>query len=191
MAFVKATIQILSALVGTGIKASIRKGKSTGAKMSLGITTATAKELDWTDGNMLEVMIGEGEHHGLIRVRKNNSVGEAKVERRETAKGSWFQVQLGCQPAFVDRSEAQRWCQWEKVEDGWIEIVLPKWADETAPRKSPRSDGGADIKTAHVNINAPVAKAPPVARQSVTASVMGDPPPGRREMLAKIGNIKG
>jgi hypothetical protein len=180
MAFVKATIQILSALVGTGIKASIRKGKSTGAKMSLGVTTATAKDLDWTDGNMLDVMIGEGEHHGLIRVRKNNSVGEAKVERRETAKGSWFQVQLGCQPAFVDRSEAQRWCQWEKVEDGWIEIVLPKWADETAPTKS---------KALPSSTSLPHRPAP--ARQTVTASVMGDPPPGRREMLAKIGSIKG
>lgn len=180
MAFVKATIQILSAIVGTGIKVSLRKGKSSSAKMSIGITTATAKQIDWVHGNMLEVLIGDGEHHGLIRLRKNNSVGDAKVDRRETAKGSWFQVQLGCQPSFVDRSEPARWCQWEIVEDGWLEIVLPKWADETAPR--------AKAVPSPVPNRIPAQQS---AKQSVTASMMGDPPPGRREMLDKIAAIKG
>jgi len=180
MAFVKATIQIVSALIGTGIKVSLRKGKVSGAKMSIGVSTATAKQLDWADGNKLEVLIGDGEHHGLLRLRKNNSAGQATVEKRETAKGAWFQVQLGNQPAFVDRAEPARWCQWEKVEDGWVEVVLPRWADETAPRKAPTPQPR------------PLGEVPTVPRnrQSVTASVMGDPPPGRREMLAKMGEMK-
>jgi hypothetical protein len=182
MAFVKARIEIVSALVGTGIKMSLRKGTKSAAKMTVGVSLSTAKELGWSDKDKIEVLIGEAEHHGLMRLRKNNSAGEAACTKRETAKGAWFQVQLGHQPAFVDRTEAARWCQWQKIEDGWIELVMPKWADETAPRKP-------------VSVNQeirPDRRAPEPVRRTVstaTSAIMGDPPPGRREMLKKMGEI--
>lgn len=180
MAFVKAHIEIKPASIGTGLKCSMRRGKKSAALMSLSLNASVAKLANVGNDDKIEVMIGDGEHHGLIRIRKNNSVGEAVAVGRDTGKGAFFLIKLGHQPAFVDRSEPACWCQFELVEDGWLEVVLPKWADETAPnRKSPPP--------------APARPAipPTPQRQTVTASVMGDPPPGRREMLAKIGNIKG
>lgn len=178
MAWAKAHIEIKPASVGTGIKVALRQSTKSPAKMSFSISETVGKKLGWSDGDKIEVMIGDGEHHGLLRLRKNNSVGQATVERREAAKGAWFSLKLGFQPAFVDRSEAAAWCQWEEA-DGWIEIVLPKWADETAPNRK-------------LHQAPPVRPAQPApARQSVTSSLMGDPAPGRREMLQKIGEIGG
>lgn len=180
MAFVKAHIEIKSASVGTGIKCSLKRTNKSAARMSFVLSAAVAKELDWSNEAKLEVLIGEGEHHGLIRLRKNNSAGEAAVEQRATAKGEWFNIRLGHQPSFVDRSEAAAWCQWEKVEDGWIEIVLPRWADETAPN---RKQAASPVP------NRVPQPQPQAGRANVTANLMGDPPPGRREMLAKVGKI--
>jgi hypothetical protein len=192
MAFVKATIEFKPASVGTGIKCSLRKGKTSPAAITFSLNTAIAKQASIADGDGIEVMIGEGEHHGLIRIRKNNSAANTKAEERTTGKGGFFLIKIGHQPAFINRSESSAWCQWE-VEDGWIEIVLPKWADETRPGK--RADGGANIKTTHTNINtAPLSKSLPLSKpqaKSVTASLMGDPAPGRREMMQKMGEMKG
>lgn len=176
MAFVKATIEIKPASVGTGIKASLRKTRKAAATLSFSLSGAVATELGWGDKDGIEILIGEGEHHGLIRVRKNKSAAQADLERRETGKGAWFQLKLGHQSAFVDRTETTAWCQWETVEDGWVEIVLPKWADETSPSKQ-KAAAQAPRPTPQ----------PAPTRQSVTASLMGDPAPGRREAVEKIG----
>jgi hypothetical protein len=178
MAFVKARIEIKPASVGTGIKATLRRTKKAAATLSLFVSATRALAFNIGDGDGVEVLIGDGEHHGLIRLRKNNSAGVAKAEKRATGKADFFVLKLGHQAAFVDRSEAAAWCQWEMVEDGWVEIALPKWADDTAPNRKP-----------------PVARAPvsavPVVKQSVTAGLMGDPPPGRRQMLEEAAKIVG
>lgn len=176
MAFVKARIEIKPASVGTGIKASLRKGKASAAKLVLSLSVARANGINIDDGDGVEVLIGEGEHHGLLRIRKNNSAGVAKAEKMNTAKGEYFVLRLGHQDAFVDRTESASWCQWERIEDGWTEIVLPRWAEETRPgRKAPEPANRAPaLPTA-----APIAR----VRQSVTSGLMGDPPPGRREMM--------
>lgn len=191
MAFVKATIEFKPASIGTGIKCSLRKGTKTAATISFSLNAAVAKAANIGDGDGIEVMIGEGEHHGLIRMRKNNSSADTKADGRTTGKGAFFLIKLGHQPAFVDRSEPSAWCQWEKVEDGWIEIVLPKWADETAPNR--KRAGGADIKPlfSAEQPRQPPLKAQPATPKNVTASLMGDPPAGRREMLEKIDKIAG
>ena len=182
MAWARATIEIKPATVGTGVKASLRKGRSAHAKMSISVTGSTMRGFGWKSGDGIEVMIGEAEHHGLIRIRKNASVAQTKVVEKTAVRGaSYLQVNLGHQPSFVNRSESAQWCQWEEV-DGWVEIVLPKWADETSPKRRspaeglmPPSGGSSGGK--------PKAAA-------VTASLMGDPPRGRREMLAQIGKVK-
>jgi hypothetical protein len=195
MAFVKATINFKPASVGTGIKCSLRKGKASAATITFSINASVAKQANIGDGDGIEVMIGEGEHHGLIRLRKNNSAADTKAEHRTTGKGAFFLIKLGHQPAFVDRSEPSAWCKWEKVEDGFIEILLPKWADETKPGRktvfgtAKPADGCTNIKTAHTNINTKPLAAQP--KKSVTANLMGDPAPGRREMLQKMGEMKG
>lgn len=174
MAWAKAHIEIKPASVGTGVKASLKRTNKSAARLSLTISSATGEGLGWSGGDKIEVMIGEGEHHGLIRLRKNNSAGQAELAYREMARGAWFSLRLGHQPAFVDRSESAAWCQWEKVEDGWIEVVLPTWADETAPSQKPTRQP-------------PAATAPTPARgANVTAALMGDPEPGRREQVEKL-----
>ncbi len=186
MAFVKAQIEIKPASVGTGIKVALRAGRGVHAKMAISVTGPTIKDLDWRDGDKIEVLIGEGEHHGLMRVRKNNSAGQAVVAEKAAVRGgSYLHVALGHQPAFVDRTETALWVRWERVEEGWIEIVLPKWADETASRKAAPPAPKAPYSSPSVA----AAREAPKRGQSVTAQLMGDPPPGRKEMLDKIGKI--
>jgi len=179
MAFERAKIVIKAASVGTGIKVSLAKFRGNTAKMKFSVTKAVAKDLGWSSGDKLEVLIGTGEHHGIMRVRKNNSVGEAEIVGRKAMKGDYFQISLGHQPMFVDRAEVARWCQFEKIEDGYVEIILPKWADDTAPRKAAAA-APASVPTG----------TPPIRKTAtVTANLMGDPPPGRRQMLDKVGTL--
>lgn len=185
MAWAKAHIEIKPASVGTGIKVSLKKVRSGSAKMSVSITGQTIKEIGWADGDGIEVLLGEGEHHGLMRLRKNASTAQVHVKERSAVRGgSFLQLSLGHQPAFVDRSEAAAWCQWEKVDEGWIEVVLPKWADETAPNR--KQSVAAPTKSAEEVRRGP--GRPPV--KNVTASLMGDPSPDRKAMLQRMGEMK-
>lgn len=178
MGFERAKIVTKTAVVGTGIKVSLAKVRGNTAKMKFSFSEQVAKTLGWSKGDKLEVLIGNGEHHGIIRLRKNNSVGDAELIHRKANKGDYYQIALGYQSMFVDRTEPSRWCQFEKIEDGYVEIILPRWADETAPAK----------KLAPTTIMSKPAPQP-VRSAAVTSNLMGDPPPGRREMLAKVGSI--
>jgi hypothetical protein len=154
----------------TGVSASLKSLRGAPAKLSFAITAEKARELGWVDGDMLEVLIGQDEHHGLVRLRKNHSVGTARVSRRKAMNDTtWFHVALGHVPAFVARSEPKKHCQNEVLDaaaGGWLEIVLPSWADETGKVK-----------------RAPVASSPVTtsARTGRDAAprMMGDPPKGR------------
>jgi hypothetical protein len=179
MPFERAIIINRDASVGTGIKISLSKVRNASAKMRLSVSDALAKQFGWSDKDKIEVLIGTGSDHGLIRMRKNASTGNAVVSVRKLMKGRTYAlINFGHQPAFVDRAEASRWCQFEQVDDGWLEIVLPKWAGETGPAKPKVSATPvAPIPAREPNIN-------------VTASLMGDPPPGRRQIMEKIGAMK-
>src|SRR5690606_18161746 len=94
------------ASAGTGVTATLRKGKTGSAKMNFTIRPDLASAWGWTAGDKLEVLIGNGEHHGLVRFRKNNSVGTVEVVRRAGVHGShYFTLTLGHLAAYVDRSE--------------------------------------------------------------------------------------
>lgn len=180
MPFEKAVIPHRSASIGTGIKVTLRRLKSA-ASMNFSISPTVAASLGWSAKDKLEVLIGTGTDHGKLRFRKNNSTGEAELTARKTIHGGgYLAVNIGHQPRFVDRRESARWCQWERVEDGWIEVVLPKWANETAIQAAKP----APAATQQINTT-PVRPA-----RDVTAMVMGDPPAGRREMLAKMGEMR-
>jgi len=185
MAFERAKIVIHAASVGTGIKVTLRKGKKGPAAMVFSVKGDIAQALGWAEGDKLEVLIGTGGDHGLLRFRKNNSNGDAVVKFKRAMKAiTYATISLGHQPAFVDRAEAGRWCQHETVDDGYLEIVLPRWAEETGPKRQqiavPSSSSPAR----------PISQPSAPAKRAVTASVLGDPPPGRREMLAKMGEMK-
>jgi hypothetical protein len=179
MGFERAKIEIKAASIGTGFKVTLGKMKKSSAKMKFSLTLALAKSFGWSDGDKLEVYLGTGSDHGMIRFRKNNSVGDAPVVFRKSAKGDWASVSIGHQPAFIDEGQSAAWVQFEQIDGGFVEVVLPRWADKTAPAK----------------LASPVAaqSARPIVPQrsaTVTAGIMGDPPPNRREMLAKMGGAK-
>lgn len=180
MAWERASVAIMPASIGTGLKISLKKIKGASAKMTVTLTGEAMKDAGWKDGDKIEVMFGTGEHHGLLRMRKNNSVGQAVVSERKAVRGGrYLTIALGVQDAFVDRSEPAAWCKWEKIEDGWFEIVMPKWADETAPRARQANRQPVDTNRS--------TGSPAPRGKSVTAEIMSDPEPGRREAAEKIG----
>ncbi|WP_457663672.1 hypothetical protein [Sinorhizobium medicae] len=134
MGFERARVVVNSATAGTGIKVTLRKGRYSQASMVFSIKGDIAQKLGWAEGDKLEVLVGTDGDHGLLRFRKNNSAGDAVVRFKNAMKGTRYaSINLGHQPRFIDRAEGGRWCQHEEVEDGYLEIVLPKWADETSP----------------------------------------------------------
>ncbi len=179
MAFERAKIVIKQASTGTGVKVSLAKVRGAQAKMKLSVNDALARTFGWADGDKLEVLLGTDEHHGIIRMRKNNSVGDAVVTYRKALHGGYVSIALGHQEMFIDRVEPAKWCQFERIDDGYVEIILPTWADETSPRKKPKP-----TMAPQVNVTAPS------SGKVVTPTLMGDPPPGRREMLDKIASVK-
>lgn len=87
------------------------------------------------------VQIGEFEHHGILRIRKAVDDAEVSLTVKATraGKGSrggyYHRLKLGHQPQFRAEPAKPETCKWEQIEDGWFEIVLPPWADETAPKR--------------------------------------------------------
>lgn len=187
MAFQKFTVQAkTSASAGTGAKATLTKHKSgkSPASLMISLTTTVAAMLGWATGDKLEVLVGDGSDHGLIRLRKNNSVGTAEVRTKKAAhNGTYVSISLGHVPAFVDRRESARHINFDFVDEhkptDWVEFVMPAWADETGPRAKPGVGGQTDtLRT----LTRAVGKT-----RDVAPALLGDPEPGRREKVAALG----
>jgi hypothetical protein len=163
---------------GTGLGVSLqRTGRGrVRAQLVFSLKPTIAEQFGWVDGDKIEVQIGTDEHHGIIRLRKSEA-GSAPLAYRQsgdgrTRGGPWFRLSLGYTPMFVDRSENKRWVLFEALEEGWIEVVLPAWADETGPKaKADRPRQSAGI--------AAVARPPAISSGELTSRMMGDPPKGR------------
>lgn len=177
MAFTTFTVVAKPSADGTGVAVSLKKIKST-SKAILGFTfrPAIIEKLGWSDGATIEVALGEDDHHGLLRIRPSES-GTAVLNHRQAGGaqkrgGPYFSLSLGHVPLYVDRSEPKKWVTFEAVEDGWLEIVLPRWADETSPK-------GVERKRQLTGGPAAVAPTPRPTAVERTGALMGDPPPGR------------
>lgn len=177
---VHAVVAASAAAGGTGMAVSLFKTRAKSkASLLVSMKPKTAEQLGWANGDLIAVQLGEAEHHGLIRLRKDPS-GTATLKLLKAGGagkrgGPYFRLGLGVVDAFVDRSEAKRWVSFDTVEDGWLELVLPAWADETSPNKRPRS-------------TALTITQPPMAREGVrdlAPHLMGDPPAGRSALAQK------
>jgi hypothetical protein len=178
MAWTKFTVENKTPGAGTGLKVALRKAKAGPTNMGLTILEDVGKKLGWSDMDKLEVMVGDGQHHGLLRLRKNNSVGTALVVGKKAIHDSYYlKVGLGHVPGFVDRSEAARWVRFEEAAEGWVEITLPLWAAETAPAGESR---GIAVRPAAVAQAAAFER----PKRNATSSLMGDPPPARSALAA-------
>lgn len=144
MAFRK--LEIASRETVSGCRAAlVMAGRS--KRVSLVVTLAGRIREEMGLGNGEEafaVQIGEGEHHGILRIRKAVDEAEASLAVKATragrgSRGGWFhRLKLGHIEQFRAEPAKAEACNWEKLEDGWFEIVLPRWADETAPKTGRR-----------------------------------------------------
>ena len=174
MPFEKLIVEDEPAAAGTGIKVGLASHKATKCvKLRLSISVAVAEKLGWADGDGIEAQLGTGADRGRMRLRKNRSTASAALKECAVGKGErrYFRLNLGRQDLLPNRIERGQFCAWEGV-DGWIEVTLPKWAH--GPALQPRAQADAAVPSG----------------KDVTASLMGDPPPGRRAMLETIGKVK-
>lgn len=202
MPFVRASVTAKPSSIGTGVKAALRASKRGAPLLSLLVTDSMAETLGWAEGDAIEVLLGTGPEHGLVRMRKTED-GQVRLKLRKAAYGGrFFQLVLGAQSAFVNRAEQASACQWEVVEDeapGTVEVVLPKWSDETHPERkvkpaeanaAPAAPPALPSPPPAVPTTGPIRRLPGRPPKNVTATLMGDPPPGRRQMLANMGQMK-
>ncbi|MDE2105104.1 MAG: hypothetical protein KGL39_48140 [Patescibacteria group bacterium] len=177
----------------TGLKVSLRKTKHGEAKLLLNLSPKLAATWGFEENCLIEVLIGTGPEHGLLRLKRPSNPPTdgscVEVVLRKTTKGEgYFLINLGSQPQFINRPESPRWVNWEGVEDGYFEVVLPLWADETGPKKSERVSPPVALASLKVEEVAAKKTVPPSVaeaanfkrtRRDVTSSIMGDPPKGR------------
>jgi len=157
------------------IFASLKKMGAKPAKTTLYLAADASAKFGIVAGDQVEVMLGTEEQHGILRIRKGNG----PVIKPAGPKGD-LALSLGHIDSFVDRQERKAACTVELVDD-WAEIVLPKWADETAPRR---------VIVAPAR---PLLKAPATTHRrrpttglwvgNVTAASQGDPPRSRSALV--------
>lgn len=175
MPFVEYKIQHKPMGGGTGLSVSLRKAKLGDAKMMVFLSAALASRLAWAVGDSIQALLGTDGDHGMIRIRKNGD-GTAVVASRSAGKnGVYFCIALGAVPGFVNRTEPKRYCKFEELEEGWVEIVLPAWADETHPEKR-KVAAPSSMPRPHESVHRPALGRRTI---SVTSQIQGDPPIGR------------
>jgi hypothetical protein len=106
------------------------------------INAAVAKQANIGDGDGIEVMIGEGEPTTASSASARTRAPPTPRPRSSTTgKGAFFLIKIGHQPAFVDRSEpSARGASGRSVEDGWLEIVLPKMGRRDGAQQKARRE---------------------------------------------------
>lgn len=185
MPFVEYRVLAKSLAGGTGLSVSLQKLKENPAKLSILLSSTVAAQFGWGKGDAIAVLLGTDEQHGLLRLRKAVD-GTALVIERNARGGPYFQVQLGHIGIFVDRKEDKRYCKFEEVDAGGsVEIVLPKWAEETHPTRRAVSA----TRPMPVPERRFAESRPPLGRRAIdlTGSLQGDPAPGR-SALANRGD---
>lgn len=130
MGFFKAEVDLSRKYGETGIKVGLR-GKIA-PQFHITFTSWSADQIGLHAGDRVEVLIGDGEHRGLVRLRRDGQ-GAGFAETVGNGKGKHIRVNLGFQPMFGNEQQLAKSCNWEHVEDGYIEIVLPEWADKKHP----------------------------------------------------------
>jgi len=196
MAFVLAVIDAkpVGASSTSGIKATLAKYRNGPAQLLLSIGGEAFDALGFSADSKVEVLLGTENDHGLLRLRADKK-GQATVAQKKAPKGSkpYQTIRLGHQQVFVDRAEKAQACHYEKV-DGYFEIVLPPWADETHPTRKKTSPAPVEPAAERAKPVAPKAGCVPAfeprrpgrPKRNVTADMMGDPAPGRREAVDAI-----
>jgi hypothetical protein len=166
---------------GSGFGCSLKKTRGGRALLGFTVRPDIARELGWDSEKRLAVLLGDGSDHGLVRFRPDPD-GAARLKLREAGDrrcgGAYFAIALGHVAQFVDRREPRRWVRFERLDDGWVEVVLPGWAEETAPARE---------RVAARPTVMPFVAPQRLAAGELTGRLMGDPPPGRSALAQSRG----
>jgi len=199
MAFVSHVVNIPNAKIGrgTGVRAALRKRGDRPAQLALVLDQKVAERYDWRSTDRLEVQIGDGEHQGLIRLRKNNSVGTAIVDAKKSPRGDsvYVEIRLGVVSQLPNEARSPSWCgEIRDVGETWVEIALPSWARGPLPVRS--VDGTLENGQKITGLAQGVVSGARVANAAVSAAanfrrprrdvLPGDPPSGRSALDQKL-----
>lgn len=193
MGFARIIVQNGKAAASTGspVKATLAKYRGGPAQLIITVGGEAYRDAKLKGGEMVEVLLGNDTDHGIIRIRPSKDGQVAVIEKTAPKGRSPYQtVRLGHQPAFVNRVEKAQACNWEVLDDGWLEITLPAWAEETHPQKrakvaAPPSGGTSGsplpnpLSAGRPCVPAYEPRRPGRPKKNVTAEMMGDPAPGR------------
>jgi hypothetical protein len=94
-------------------------------RCTVAIIAALAAEFKASDKDRFEVMLGSGEHRGLLRLRKNKS---GPIKPRALKGGGLF-FNLGFIEQFGGAGQAKEFCEAAVIDPTTIEVTLPAWAD--------------------------------------------------------------
>ena len=119
----------------TGISVSLVKLRGKPALLRVLVRKSVMDAMEWTGDEALALLVGTDDDHGMVRLQKNKGGKGRLTERRAMGGAVYWQISCGRLSQFVDRQEKPEACRWEKLDLTTLEIVLPKWADETRPRK--------------------------------------------------------
>jgi hypothetical protein len=131
-------IENVAAATKSGISAGLVKMRSAPAKLRLTVRDTVFADLGYTLDDRFVLLLGKGEDHGIIRLRKDKSGKIKPTERNFVGGVRGVQISLGVRAEFVDQAQKATPCQFEKVDLTTVEIILPPWADETRPGKTAR-----------------------------------------------------
>ncbi|WP_140939739.1 hypothetical protein [Prosthecodimorpha hirschii] len=99
-------------------------------RLSISIGAELLTRIGADHHSRFDVMVGRGESHGLIRLRKSQ---KGIVRPNAAPKGDSLVFNLGWVDVCPARREDAQGCEAEAVDVCTIEIVLPAWSDETRP----------------------------------------------------------
>ena len=101
--------------------------------MTITVKTVDAEKWGWKKGDKLAVLLGEDGDHGMIRLKPDAKNGVVEPSFKQLKGGAFLTIALGHVDRFVDRRETTQGVNAEKLDDGWVEIVLPSWAEDSSP----------------------------------------------------------
>jgi hypothetical protein len=113
---------------GTGISASLVKMTSAKAKLRISFSKEAMRDIGFVSYNRLKVMIGTGEHAGVIRLALDEKGAAVFQERKHIGGHVRYIVALGHCPQVADVAAKSTSCLWKKINDATIEINLPAWS---------------------------------------------------------------
>lgn len=130
MSFTRVIIQEAKApATETGCRVSLYKLSQQPAKLRIIFDKAAFEKPGITADQSFYLEIGAGEHKGLIRMvpHQSGDLAGRNRKRGRSSMRSTVEFECGHIQQFVNRTEKACPTHWRRLEDGTIEIAMPRW----------------------------------------------------------------